>query len=104
MYARKVKVSVTLDADVVGAVDRMASREGQTRSAIMERWLRQISRRAKLIELENDTAAYYDALSVAERADDEAWATASQRAARRLRTDEDDAPAASRRPARRRRR
>jgi metal-responsive CopG/Arc/MetJ family transcriptional regulator len=101
--ARKVKVSVTLDADVLGTVDRLAASEGATRSAIVQRWLRQISKRALLVELEKETAAYYDALSVAERADDAAWAASASQAARSLQLDEGpERPSARRAPSRRR--
>ena len=42
----------------------------------MERWLSQISRQENLNRLEEETAAYYDALTAAERQDDGAWASA----------------------------
>jgi len=84
----KLKISVSLGADVVGAVDRVARKEGETRSAVMERWLRQVAHRAKLTRLEEETAAYYDALTPAERADDAAWIAAAKTSTRRLRIDE----------------
>ena len=65
--ARKVKVSVTIDADVLGDVDRHAANQGSTRSAVMESWLRHASRRARAARLEEETAAYYDGLTAAER-------------------------------------
>jgi metal-responsive CopG/Arc/MetJ family transcriptional regulator len=80
----KVKVSVSLDAKLVEAVDRLARNEGTTRSAVMERWLRQISRRTRMLRLEEETAAYYDALTTAEIEEDAAWAAASSRAAQKL--------------------
>lgn len=86
--ARKVKVSVSLDADVLALVDQSAVREGAARSAVMERWLRAAARDAKLRQLENATAAYYDALTATERTEDTAIARAASRAARRLRIDE----------------
>lgn len=44
--ARKVKISVSIDPSLLGAVDRYAARIGVTRSAAMERWLSQISRQS----------------------------------------------------------
>jgi metal-responsive CopG/Arc/MetJ family transcriptional regulator len=96
MTARKVKLSISLDADVVDAIDRHAANEGATRSAVMERWLRQASGRARAARLSEETAAYYEGLTASERAEDAALAAASAHAARRLRVDE--APASARRP------
>jgi predicted transcriptional regulator len=86
--ARKVKVSVSLDADLLGVVDGLAASEGTTRSAVMERWLRQVSRKAAVARLEEDTAAYYASLGPAERQDDASWAAAAGVAARQLVIDE----------------
>lgn len=85
---RKVKISISLAADVLGAVDRLAAREGATRSAVVERWLHAASRREKAARLEEETAAYYDSSTATERDDDAVWAAVSSRAARRLRVDE----------------
>jgi transposase-like protein len=82
--ARKVKVSVSIDPAVLGAVDRYAARVGVTRSAAMERWLAQLSHRENLSRLEEETAAYYDALTEIERRDDAAWAGGASAVARRL--------------------
>ncbi len=73
----KVKVSVSLDGDLLGAVDRLAATEGTTRSAVMERWLRLVSRQARGVRLVEETATYYDALTAAERDHDATWAAAS---------------------------
>ena len=89
---RKMKISVSLDADLVQAVDRRAARDRTTRSAIMEAWLRGAARQAALVRLQEDTAAYYDALAPAERNDDDALATSSARLARRLVVDESPSP------------
>jgi metal-responsive CopG/Arc/MetJ family transcriptional regulator len=97
--ARKVKISVSLDAALLGVVDRLAQNEGTSRSAVMERWLKQVSRRDQLLRLEEETAAYYEALTVAEIEEDAALSGASSRAARTLVVDEP-----SPRRARRRRR
>jgi|SRR4051812_21862702 metal-responsive CopG/Arc/MetJ family transcriptional regulator len=96
--ARKVKISVTLDADLVRLVDGHAANERSTRSAVMERWLRRASQRAALARLEEETASYYDAMSSDERDEDAGWAAAAVRASRRLAID--DPPAAGPRPRR----
>jgi metal-responsive CopG/Arc/MetJ family transcriptional regulator len=83
-----MKISVSLGADLLSAVDRLAASEGATRSAVVERWLREASRRERAARLEEETAAYYDSLTAAEHEDDAAWAAASSRAARQLRIDD----------------
>ena len=85
--ARKVKISVSINPSVLGAVDRYAARVGVTRSAAMERWLAQLSHREHLTRLEEETAAYYDALTDTELRDDAAWAAGVSASARRLDVD-----------------
>jgi metal-responsive CopG/Arc/MetJ family transcriptional regulator len=82
--ARKTKISISLDADVLDAVDRRAKRNKITRSAVMEQWLRSAARQVEMQRLEEETAAYYDSLTPAERAEDAAIAEASSRAAQHL--------------------
>jgi metal-responsive CopG/Arc/MetJ family transcriptional regulator len=86
--ARKVKISVSLDAALLGVVDRLAQNEGTSRSAVMERWLKQVSRRTQLLRLEEETAAYYEALTAAEIEEDASLSVASSHAARKLVVDE----------------
>ena len=85
---RKLKVSISLDAGLLDAVDRRAAAEKTTRSAIMERWLRNASRQANLQRLEEEMAAYYDALTPGERAEDAEWTDFASRSARKLVIDE----------------
>jgi hypothetical protein len=94
--ARKVKVSVSLDAALVDAVDRRAAREGTTRSAVMEQWLTRASRQAALARLEEETAAYYDGLGASDKDDDSSWAKAASRSSRRLQIDAQTGPPARR--------
>ena len=84
----KTKVSISLDAEVLEAVDRRAAKEHTTRSAIMEQWLRGAARQVELQRLEEETAAYYDSLTPAEKADDAEWAEFASQAARELIIDE----------------
>lgn len=92
----KIKVSLTLDADVLAAIDRSAQRNGMTRSGLAEQWLRHGASRAAERSIEEATAAYYASLAPPAREETEAIARASSLAARRVRY---DAPV--RKPARR---
>jgi metal-responsive CopG/Arc/MetJ family transcriptional regulator len=85
---RKLKISISLDADLLDTVDRRAEREKTTRSAIMEQWLRSASRQAELQRLEEETAAYYDSLTPSEKAEDAEWVEFASRSARKLTIDE----------------
>jgi len=87
---RKLKISLSLDAALLGLIDRRAANEKMTRSAIVERWLRGAARLADLQRLEEDTAAYYQALTPTEKAEDADWAGAASRSARKLRIDDPD--------------
>jgi metal-responsive CopG/Arc/MetJ family transcriptional regulator len=97
MTARKIKVSVSLDADLLQVVDKAAAREGTTRSELLERWLRDGQRRANVMRLQEETATYYDSLTLPETRDDSRWAEAAAKSARRLQIDDDAAPSESRR-------
>jgi len=89
MTARKVKVSVTLSADLLEHIDqRVQCEPGASRSSVMEAWLRRAVRRAAADELQAQTIAYYEGLSAAEIDDDRRWARGATAAARRLRVDE----------------
>jgi metal-responsive CopG/Arc/MetJ family transcriptional regulator len=88
MTARKTKISISLDSDVLDAIDRRAAKERSTRSAVVEQWLRGAARQAELQRLEEETAAYYDSLTPAEKAEDAEWAAFASRAARNLIIDE----------------
>jgi metal-responsive CopG/Arc/MetJ family transcriptional regulator len=84
----KTKISISLDTDVLEAIDRRAAKERTTRSAIIEQSLRGASRQADLQRLEEETAAYYDAMTPAEKAEDAEWAEFASRSARKLTIDE----------------
>jgi metal-responsive CopG/Arc/MetJ family transcriptional regulator len=71
-----MKVSVSLTAELVSAVDRQAARDADSRSGVMERWLREAARRSAERDLATELRAYYESLSPAEQAEDEAWASA----------------------------
>lgn len=88
MTAAKLKVSLTLSADVVALVDRDALRRKNTRSGIIEQWLRRAANVAVESELVEATAAYYTSLGREEAAEDEAIARASSKASRRVSYDD----------------
>jgi metal-responsive CopG/Arc/MetJ family transcriptional regulator len=86
--ARKVKISVSIDAALLANVDRYAASHGVTRSAALERWLAQMAHRERLSRLEEETAAYYDSLTEDDKKEDSAFAAASAKAARKLHVDD----------------
>ena len=70
----KLKLSVTLPPDLVARIDRAAARmPGGSRSAVIERWLREASRQEARRALAQATVDYYESLSTDARADDEEW-------------------------------
>lgn len=93
----KLKLSLSLSAEVVALVDRTARRESDTRSGVIEQWLRRASAAAAEQEIEEATAAYYHSLRGDERSDDAALSRGLSEAARRV--SYDDAPAPRRRRA-----
>ncbi|MDB4981383.1 MAG: hypothetical protein JWM82_2135 [Myxococcales bacterium] len=99
MTARKVKISISIDATLLANVDRYAAANHVTRSAALERWLGQVSHKERLTRLEEETAAYYDSLTVADKRDDAEWAAFASKAARKLHIDDGwpDAPPAPKR-------
>ena len=96
MRSPRVKISVSLPRDLVAHIDRAARSEARSRSRVLEGWLRASARARAAQELEAATIAYYESLTPADRHEDEAMASASSRAARRLRLD-DSPGSASRR-------
>lgn len=86
--ARKLKISISVDAALLDVVDQRAAKEKTTRSAIMEQWLRGAARQAELQRLEEETAAYYDALTPSEKREDAAWTEAASRSFKKLDIDE----------------
>jgi metal-responsive CopG/Arc/MetJ family transcriptional regulator len=88
MSAAKVKISITLSRDLVERIDEEAARQPSlSRSGVIEMWLRRGARADASRALEDDTIRYYESLTANERAEDEAIARASSRAARRIRYD-----------------
>jgi metal-responsive CopG/Arc/MetJ family transcriptional regulator len=57
----KAKLSITLDSDLVKAVDEVAAREATSRSAVIEMWLRAASRIEAEARLRQATISCYGA-------------------------------------------
>lgn len=72
----KAKVSVTVDRALLREIDRLAGRD--SRSRVFEDALAAWVRRKGQVELDRAIERYYRDQSVAEKADDEAWATAGE--------------------------
>ena len=85
---RKVKISVTIDADLLAEIDRYtANSDGQTRSSVIESWLRRGARKQAALKLEKDTIAYYQSLTAEQREEDNEWSEASSRQFSKLEID-----------------
>ncbi len=76
MTANKTKLSVTVSPDLLAQIDEEIARapEGATRSAVVERWLREASQRRAVDRLAEETARYYRERTSEQREDDEDWA------------------------------
>ena len=88
MNAPKLKVSVTLSADILELIDRDARRHRDTRSGVIEVWLRRAANAAAERAIDDATAAYYLSLRGEARAEDDAMARGLSRAARRVAHDQ----------------
>jgi metal-responsive CopG/Arc/MetJ family transcriptional regulator len=89
MDQAKTKLSITLAPDIIEAVDRAIARQvANSRSAVIETWLRRASRIDAEARLREETIAYYESLSETERAQERAISRATAKAARRLSIDE----------------
>jgi metal-responsive CopG/Arc/MetJ family transcriptional regulator len=84
---RKTKISITLAADLLAAVDQDAELLSETRSSVIDAWLRKAAYLRRKEDLEAATEAYYRTLSPAEREDSTAIGRGASRAARRLKFD-----------------
>ena len=76
--ARKAKVSVTLDRDLLATIDRRVAK-GTTRSEIIEEWLRLAALAQARRELDTATVAYYEGRTAEQQAEDEGLAAFSTR-------------------------
>lgn len=68
----KAKLSVTVDAELLKKVDRVAG--GSSRSEIVEKALSRWLRSRKRQELDSEIERYYAEMSAGEREEDSAWA------------------------------
>jgi len=84
MTAAKLKVSLTLSADVVALVDRDAQRRNDTRSGVVEQWLRRAANASVEQEVADATAAYYRSLRGDDLVEDESLSRALSDTARHV--------------------
>jgi len=95
--ANRVKISISLPADLVADVDRRAKTlPSGGRSGVIEAWLRRGARAQAESELREAVVAYYAARSEEERTEEDALSRSLSAAARRLRIDERQRPRRSR--------
>ena len=99
MTATKQKVSLTIAADVLELVDRDARRRNETRSGVVEQWLRRAASASVEREIAEATTAYYQSLRSDERAEEEALSRALSNAARHVAYDDSARPRRRRREA-----
>ena len=86
---RKTKISITISQALLEKIDREAgSREGGTRSSVIEDWLRRAARSRASDLLREETVAYYDSLDPTETDEADAISRSAGEAARKLRYDE----------------
>ena len=90
--AAKLKVSLTLSADLVALVDRHARRGDGSRSGVVEQWLRRAASASVEHEIDDATASYYRSLRGEDRTGDEPLSRSLSDAARRVAYDEESAP------------
>jgi metal-responsive CopG/Arc/MetJ family transcriptional regulator len=88
MPAPRVKISVSLPGDLVARIDSAARSQARSRSRVVEGGLRASASERAARELEAATIDYYERLTPDDRREEEAMASASSRAARRLRIDD----------------
>ena len=82
MKTTRTRVTVSLPADLVQLIDRCTRELKETRSGLVEDWLRRASRQYRQRVLDDEITEYYGSRSDAERDEDDAIArTAGLRAA-----------------------
>ena len=86
--AKKLKLSITLSADLVALIDDDAIRVAGGRSGVIEQWLRRAVAADAERDLDDATAAYYASLRADALEESAAIARASSAAARRIAYDE----------------
>ncbi len=83
----KVRIGITVEAELLRTVDRQARVRGASRSAVIEDWLRAAALADAREQLDLAAEAYYRSLTPAQRRDDAAMGRAASQAARKLHID-----------------
>lgn len=86
---KRLRVTVSLPADLLSTIDRQANQIQTTRSGVMESWLQNGRREAVQRALQTATIDYYRSLNQEDRDENEAISVAASKAARRLDVDGD---------------
>lgn len=74
----KIKVSLTLEEELLRAVDREASHSAKNRSVFVETILRSWLRQRRRMVLHEEIASYYLKRSTAEQKEDHDWANVGE--------------------------
>ena len=81
MRIRRSRVTLSLPSDLVELIDRCSAEIKETRSGLVEEWLRYASLRHRKQALDDEITAYYTNRSAAQRREDDAIARWSTRMA-----------------------
>jgi hypothetical protein len=87
--AAKLKVSLTLSADLVALVDRHARRGDGSRSGVVEQWLRRAATSSVEQAIDDATATYYRSLRGEDHTVDAPLSRSLSDASRRVAYDEE---------------
>jgi len=84
-FSRKVKVTASLDAELVKAIDEfLKESKDRSRSQLIEDILRKWQKEQKRQELESQIEEYYLSLSNEEREEDRQWSKIAAKSAHHL--------------------
>ena len=100
MRVYRKRVSISLPADLLAEIDDRCRMLRETRSGLMEEWLRQMAVQAAQLQLDREIAAYYRGAPAAQRVRDEESVSAFSGAARGLRIDDSPGGRPPRKPKR----
>ena len=84
MRTRRKRVTVSLSDELLTEIDRWSRELRETRSGLMEEWLRRGARAAAEEKLNREIERYYRTRTAAQRREDEAIATATSRWAKQI--------------------
>ena len=74
---RKAKLTITINSDLAGDIDKLVKEKGYPRSQVMEEILRDWIQKYKSAEIEKSIEDYYLSLDKEEKREDKEWARIS---------------------------